>query len=775
MKIFHQIIKITMIAVILFLTPLSVSVTTSNLAGISITPEFNINDSNIKNFELEIIPNVSYAAADSTTKSCGLDFGCHIVNLMELILVNTTQFFAGIAGFILDFFVSFSIKSSSYRDTGFIENGWEIIRDFTNIMFIFALLVVAFKLVLGSDDGKAKKTLVKTVLVALTINFSLFFVYAVIDSSNLLAYTFYNKIEAPEITFNAQGGTLGTETLINSEGEVGSEIATLTTTTVGTIKDKSPSLALLEKVNPQKLMDDLRGGNDAERLILIVIVAAINIAFIFLFLSVSLLFLGRTLGLMIIAITAPFAMASLTLGQSASNLSYVGWNKWFPELLKLSFMAPVFLFLLYLITLFSKITDNMGIDGGAGIIATVFRVSLPMLTIFVLMQLAKKVTTKMAGEIGGTVGNYATQAIGGAVAVGSIAATGGAALAGGAMRGAGAKLAKGAADGSRSAKWGARLQSGGKLAQATNFNFAQTRLGKFTSKTTGMQMGENLGNISYARADTKVRKTANDARIAYDNFNTGKTPESVKGWQDNIQESRDKLTETRIENRQREEAKNAKDGELLTKVDPSGNKDTNTKEQNVNLEETLGKLEASLARRTSEDAKIESKDIAEQKQVQQIKIEGTQDEIKNINSQIQNTQKDIQKYQKSGNTGAMAGAQAQIEAFKKEINKKRKNIDEIKETIKDIDKTSLEGQISQIKKQIDGKKNDARANMLKDDKENRRTTQDSAFTINKEKREKRVDKQASRVGSGKIKTKPTVGGDKKTESKKTESKKDSKK
>ncbi|MGK0489254.1 MAG: hypothetical protein ACJAXB_002447, partial [Candidatus Endobugula sp.] len=324
---------------------------------------------------------------------------------------------------------------------------WEIIRDFTNIVFIFALLLIAFKMVLGQDDGGAKKTLVKTILIALTINFSLFFVYAIVDSSNLLAYTFYEKIEAPEVTFSAGEGS-------------SAEVRT----------SPSLSLALLQKVNPQKLLKELEGDNDTERLILIFMVGAVNIAFLFLFLSMSLLFLGRTLGLMVLAILAPFALATLTLGPKAAGMSYVGWNKWFPQLISLAFMAPVFLFFLYLTTLFSKITDTMVVEDGAGIVTSIFRVALPMLTIFALVQLSKKVATKMAGELGGQINGYVQKAAGAAVGVAAIAATGGAAaLAGGvgSIAGAGAK------EGSSRAKFASGTKRFAKMAASSKLDISR--------------------------------------------------------------------------------------------------------------------------------------------------------------------------------------------------------------------------------------------------------------------------------------------------------------
>ena len=93
------------------------------------------------------------------------------------------------------------------------------------------------------------------------------------------------------------------------------------------------------------------------------------------------------------------------------------------------------------------------------------------------------------------------------------------------------------------------------------------------------------------------------------------------------------------------------------------------------------------------------------------------------------------------------------------IKSKREEVQALKKRIPKVDETSLTGQITQIKKQIDNENNTARAGMLEDDKKNRRTSQDSGLTVGEKSRIKRVDNQASRVGSGDIKTTPNVGGD----------------
>jgi hypothetical protein len=668
------------------------------------------------------------------------DFACKGINFLQIIFVTGGNVIVGLAAFFMDTFLFHSLQSSSYRDSGFIVQGWEILRDLTNIIFIFALVTLAFQMVLDLTTANVKKRLIRVIIIALTINFSLFFSFAIIDMSNILAYTFYNKIEQNEVTFNASTEGDGTTQAINSQEE---------------FKGKSTSLAIAAKINPQRLLssDVVPNPTKGQRVVMVIMAGVINGVLIYVFLSVSFLFLGRTIGLWFSTILAPLAFASLTV-PGLEKKKYFGFDNWFKSLIETAFMAPVFLFFLYLAVQFMKVDIGSSLQTQGAFIQNLLNIIIPMAAIVVLLLTAKKVANAMSGDFAGAVSGVVAKVAGGAVAAGAIVATGGAAAAGGALRGAGMAAKAMGKEGTASS-----LQKYGKLAQATNFNFAQSRVGKFASKTTGIDMGERLGELSYARADTQVRTGANKVREFGSNFTSGKTPESIKKWDEGVQASRDELIKTRIENVQRT-------GNYESKtIDPETGetKIVKAKENSQKLQENEAKLKElniQKGRQTSAEAKQEADTIKEKKQEKQVVIDNTQDEIRNTNRQIQETQKEIEQFKKTGNSGAVLGAEAQITKFQDEINKKRKFIAETKEAIDDIEKTSIDGQISQVKKQIDGIKNDARANLLKADKENRNLTQDSSLTPNSnilgKSREERVDDIASRVGSGEIDTKPNI-------------------
>jgi hypothetical protein len=69
-----------------------------------------------------------------------------------------------------------------------------VVRDISNVFFILVLLYVAIQTILGLSH-ETKKVVVHVIIMALLINFSMFFTKVVVDSSNMWALVFYNRID----------------------------------------------------------------------------------------------------------------------------------------------------------------------------------------------------------------------------------------------------------------------------------------------------------------------------------------------------------------------------------------------------------------------------------------------------------------------------------------------------------------------------------------------------------------------------------------------------
>ena len=108
------------------------------------------------------------------------------------VLTAITGMFLAFGGFLLDTGVnSFVIGfGDMFLWTGVgvaVDSVWVIIRDFMNLFFIFGLVYIGFKMILGTDNSNTRRWLVNLIIAALLINFSLFFTKLVVDVSNQLA------------------------------------------------------------------------------------------------------------------------------------------------------------------------------------------------------------------------------------------------------------------------------------------------------------------------------------------------------------------------------------------------------------------------------------------------------------------------------------------------------------------------------------------------------------------------------------------------------------
>src|SRR3989344_2456867 len=144
------------------------------------------------------------AALDKATKSSGNALydslsncppvdGC-IAVILYWLFYYIPSFLLGVIANFFDVIIALTIQSTLYAQATFVGNAWAVVRDFSNIFFILVLLYVAIQTILGLGH-ETKKIIVKVVIMALLINFSMFFKKIVIDSSNILALVFYNKLD----------------------------------------------------------------------------------------------------------------------------------------------------------------------------------------------------------------------------------------------------------------------------------------------------------------------------------------------------------------------------------------------------------------------------------------------------------------------------------------------------------------------------------------------------------------------------------------------------
>lgn len=81
-----------------------------------------------------------------------------------------------------------------------VQIGWQFTSSLANTMIIVFLIIIGIATILNQESYSAKKTLPKLIIAALLVNFSLVFVGAVVDISNIVLNTFFDAEAASKLT-----------------------------------------------------------------------------------------------------------------------------------------------------------------------------------------------------------------------------------------------------------------------------------------------------------------------------------------------------------------------------------------------------------------------------------------------------------------------------------------------------------------------------------------------------------------------------------------------
>jgi len=460
--------------------------------------------SNQSVFEAEIGKNSCGVFGDSTLEGC-LKKGFYLLfhDIPALLLY--------VSAYLFNVLISVSLSSDLFRSP-FVGEAWGIVRDLSNIFFILILLYIAIRIILDMGGSEAKKMIGEVVIIALLINFSMFFTGVIIDSSNMLALVFYNKIN---VSTKNPDGTDRAYSPVGSEKDVAGGLMNSFDPT----KMVGPDFFAQAKkqFNPntgEQLPNNASEVPTGIILFIILLSGAVMCVAAWVFFASGFFFLSRLIELWILIIFSPFAFMSSTVPK-LSGVSDIGWKAWLDRLISSSFMAPIFMFFLYFIfmlisnkSVFGNLLPGGGdTSGPTGVIKMILGVLLPAILICVLLLKAKKYAKKGAGEIGGMVMTYTKMAGGLAL----MAATGGAAVAGRATIGrAGAAMAN--------SEWAKKREAEGKFGSGIfrdvtkkmgsgSFDIRGAKIGGQTlASATGMKVGETQKGGFEERKKIQVEK-----------------------------------------------------------------------------------------------------------------------------------------------------------------------------------------------------------------------------------------------------------------------------
>ncbi len=370
----------------------------------------------------------------------GSVMGC-IAQILYGGVFRPVAFFAQVMGKLFDFFIGYSLSDESYRHD-FVQTGWQLVRDISNIFFIIIMIYSGLAAVFSTSNVSYKKVIPTLIINALIINFSLFATRLVIDMSNITARIFYNQMVVKvdgQVAENTTGFKPISEAIVSSfnpqkifEGKVLESEAV----TEGTKQNESDPTTFNGQSDPSLANGGFKRYSKeyASYFALVTLVAiAISFGVAIMFWKTAFLFIGRVIGLYVAMIFSPFAFLSRGGVPLVSRLPALNFGSWWKDLSQYALLAPIFVFFLYIINSFLNVEffTKVGLEqNGQGFFGSVMYVMIPMLIIYGLVTRGVKIAENLAGEYGKMAQSFANKATGfvGGAAVG--VATGGLAFAG---------------------------------------------------------------------------------------------------------------------------------------------------------------------------------------------------------------------------------------------------------------------------------------------------------------------------------------------------------
>ncbi len=441
----------------------------------------------------------------------GSVMGC-VAQILYGGVFRPVAFFAQLMGQIFDFFLGYSLSDESYRHD-FIQTGWQLVRDISNIFFIIIMVWSGLIAVFNTKKASYKQVIPTLIINALIINFSLFATRIVIDLSNITARIFYNQMvvkvggevvsgdtgfkpisEAIVSSFNPQ--SIFRNSVLQSE-DLGSDTESGSATSAD-FNSQSKNQTQGAKFK--------RYSREYASYFALVTLLAIMITFsvAVMFWKTAFIFVGRVVGLYVAMIFSPFAFLSRGGLPLVSKIPSLNFGSWWGDLYKYALVAPIFVFFLYIINAFLNVEffQKVGLDqNGQGFFGSVMYVLIPMLIIYTLVTKGVKVAETFAGDIGKMASSFGNNigGLAGGVIAGGTALVGRRIIGGAAARLENSRFGAGvrslASQSGLAGKIGRRLESGLKATSGGSFDIRNTEAGKQISSGLGVNLNQKPLNI----------------------------------------------------------------------------------------------------------------------------------------------------------------------------------------------------------------------------------------------------------------------------------------
>ncbi|MEX2514560.1 MAG: hypothetical protein WD335_00295 [Candidatus Paceibacterota bacterium] len=416
------------------------------------------------------------------------------------IFFNAVAWIVAQIGYLLDYTVEKMVLEMAELVNGItaIDALWSTFRDLGNIVFIGVLLYIAIRTILNVGNSfNTKRILVRLVIVALFVNFSLFASKVVIDTSNVVALQFYNSIQVEEC------------------GESACNISHFFADVTNISSVQSPeALEALENEGSEE------GANFK-----ILIARVMGIVFLavvgFVMAAMAFLLLIRFGFLILLMIASPLAFIAFVL----PGTSDMG-QKWLHNLFNQSFFAPILFAMVYVVAVLGAELAN-GLGGNGDLMAAILDPdgdNYGVILTFALMTFLMAYTLVVAKQMGGWVTQKSMQ-VGvkarnwtGAKVVGATAAGVRATAGRGGQKASESRGLKDAAsDENRNAvtRFGARaaLKLSDKAANSS-FDMRNTRAGKAAGVDDGKQRSSGFRQVVEEKAEKRKEEKGMIERLS---------------------------------------------------------------------------------------------------------------------------------------------------------------------------------------------------------------------------------------------------------------------
>jgi len=120
-----------------------------------------------------------------------------LLDLLLAVLGTVSQWLVELAGQFLTFILVDFTQTVSFYNNSMVNAGWSVVRDISNWFFIIMLIVIAIGTIIGQEQYNVKRRIIPLVIVAIFMNFSLFFVALYINVTQLFMSFFINKLTSP--------------------------------------------------------------------------------------------------------------------------------------------------------------------------------------------------------------------------------------------------------------------------------------------------------------------------------------------------------------------------------------------------------------------------------------------------------------------------------------------------------------------------------------------------------------------------------------------------